>query len=100
MWTSKHGGRVRTQQPINEHFAATKKIPEKESGRNDFGPGSGDLQRPGRACVWMVVRRSSTALFRHQLLAKCAREWGIRLTTWRTQPAGIEGERLNLVAGP
>jgi hypothetical protein len=38
IWTLGSGGGLRTKPPINEHFAATKKIPEKGPGRNDFGP--------------------------------------------------------------
>jgi hypothetical protein len=47
IWTLGSGGGHRTKQPINEHFAATKKIAEKGPGRNDFGPGSGLLPATG-----------------------------------------------------
>ena len=52
IWTLRPGGRVRTQQPINEHFADFNKLTEKAVGSNDFGPAGGYGQPPGSTGTW------------------------------------------------
>ena len=40
IWTVTTWREIRTQQPINEHFADFNKLSEKRLGSNDYGPGS------------------------------------------------------------
>src|SRR4029077_6599630 len=118
IWTLGSGRGLRTQQPINEHFAATKKIPEKGPGCHDFGPGGRPYATTGNCLRLDGNCRESNGKFRSLVLGRWPNserseakmvifrfcQHGQRRPANDQRPLralaiGIERERLYLVGG-